>query len=68
MDLAAKLGFTGEDALAKLRALPDTELMAKAAQGGPGLGINVDGWVLTGTRLESLCGRPRAEGGIADRE
>ena len=46
VDLAAKLGFTGEDALAKLRALPDTELMAKAAQGGPGLGINVDGWVL----------------------
>ena len=47
VDLAAKLGFTGEDALAKLHALPDTELMAKAAQGGPGLGINVDGWVLT---------------------
>jgi len=47
VDLAAKLGFTGEEALAKLRALPDTELMAKAAQGGPGLGINVDGWVLT---------------------
>src|ERR1035438_5634931 len=47
VDLAAKLGFTGKDALAKLRALPDTELMAKAAQGGPGLGINVDGWVLT---------------------
>jgi para-nitrobenzyl esterase len=46
VDLAAKLGFTGEEALAKLRALPDTELMAKAAQGGPGLGINVDGWVL----------------------
>jgi para-nitrobenzyl esterase len=46
-DLAAKFGFTGEEALAKLRALPDTELMAKAAQGGPGLGINVDGWVLT---------------------
>jgi para-nitrobenzyl esterase len=47
VDLAAKLGFTGEDALTKLRALPDTELLAKAAQGGPGLGINVDGWVLT---------------------
>jgi len=46
-DLAAKLGFSGEDALARLRAVPDTELMAKAAQGGPGLGINVDGWVLT---------------------
>ena len=45
-DLAAKLGFTGDDALAKLRAISDTELMAKAAQGGPGLGINVDGWVL----------------------
>ena len=46
-DLAAKLGFTGDEPLAKLRAVPDTELMAKAAQGGPGLGINVDGWVLT---------------------
>jgi para-nitrobenzyl esterase len=46
-DLAAKLGFSGEDALATLRVVPDTELMAKAAQGGPGLGINVDGWVLT---------------------
>ncbi|MGP0075656.1 MAG: carboxylesterase/lipase family protein [Bryobacteraceae bacterium] len=47
VDLAAKLGFTGEDSLARLRSVPDTELMAKAAQGGPGLGINVDGWVLT---------------------
>ncbi len=48
VDLAAKLGFTGEEALSKLRAIPDTELMAKAAQGGPGMGmgINVDGWVL----------------------
>ena len=46
VDFAAKLGFTGEDALAKLRAVPDTELMEKVAQGGPGLGINVDGWVL----------------------
>ena len=34
VDLAARLGFTGEEALAKLRALPDAELMAKAAQGG----------------------------------
>jgi para-nitrobenzyl esterase len=47
VDFAAKLGFTGEESLAKLRAVPDTELMAKVAQGGPGLGINVDGWVLT---------------------
>jgi para-nitrobenzyl esterase len=47
VELAAKLGVTGGESLAKLRALPDTELMAKAAQGGPGLGINVDGWVLT---------------------
>jgi para-nitrobenzyl esterase len=47
VELAAKVGVTGEESLAKLRALPDTELMAKAAQGGPGLGINVDGWVLT---------------------
>ena len=37
-DFAAKLGFTGEDALAKLRAVPDTELMAKVAQGGAGAG------------------------------
>ena len=53
VDLAAKVGFTGEESLAKLRALSDTELMEKAAQGGPGggpgmgMGINVDGWVLT---------------------
>ncbi len=47
VDLAARLGLTGEEALGKLRALPATELMAKTAQGGPGLGINVDGWVLT---------------------
>jgi para-nitrobenzyl esterase len=53
VDLAAKWGFAGEDALAKLRALSDQELMEKAAQGGPGggpgmgMGINVDGWVLT---------------------
>ena len=47
VDLATKLGFTGEDALARLRAVPDTELMAKAALAGRGLGINVDGWVLT---------------------
>ena len=48
VDLAAKAGFTGEDALAKLRALSDTELMEKAAQAGPGMGmgIGVDGWVL----------------------
>ncbi len=46
VDFAAKLGFTGDDSLAKLRAVPDTELMEKVAQGGPGLGINVDGWVL----------------------
>jgi len=49
VDLAAKLGFTGPETLAKLRALPDAELMAKAVQAGPGMGmgINVDGWVLT---------------------
>jgi para-nitrobenzyl esterase len=49
MELAAKLGFKGEGALAKLRAVPDTELMEKAGQGpgpGMGMGINVDGWVL----------------------
>ncbi len=43
-DLAAKLGFTGPNALAKLRGLSDTELMEKAAQGA--IGIIVDGWVL----------------------
>jgi para-nitrobenzyl esterase len=49
VELAAKLGFSGEDAVAKLRALPDVELMEKAAQGGPAMGmaINVDSWVLT---------------------
>jgi len=63
VDLAAKVGFTGEDALAKLRALSDAELMEKTAPAAPGpgaapgrgaapgpgmgMGINVDGWVLT---------------------
>jgi len=44
VELAAKLGFTGADALAKLRGLTDKELMEKAGTGG--IGINVDGWVL----------------------
>jgi len=49
VDLAAKLGFTGPDALSKLRGLSEAELMAKYVQSGPGIGmgINVDGWVLT---------------------
>jgi para-nitrobenzyl esterase len=49
VDVAAKLGFTGPEALSKLRALSDAELMEKFVQAGPGmgLGINVDGWVLT---------------------
>ena len=38
VDLAAKLGFTGPDALAKLRGLSDAELMAKYVQAGPGIG------------------------------
>jgi para-nitrobenzyl esterase len=44
VDLAAKLGFSGPDALAKLRGLSDVELMEKATQGA--IGLNVDGWVL----------------------
>ena len=46
--LAQSIGFSGDSALQKLRALPDLELMEKAGQAGPGsgLGINVDGWVL----------------------
>jgi para-nitrobenzyl esterase len=38
VDLATKLGFTGEDALAKLRALSDKELMEKTGQGAPAPG------------------------------
>jgi para-nitrobenzyl esterase len=41
---AASLGFTGDDALARLRGLPETELIVKGARAG--LGITVDGWVL----------------------
>ncbi|MBZ5675519.1 MAG: carboxylesterase family protein [Acidobacteriia bacterium] len=44
VDFAASLGFTGDDALAKLRGLPETELIVKSARAG--LGITVDGWVL----------------------
>jgi len=49
---AASLGITGDQALAKLRAIPDTELLLKVGQGGgpeasgPMMGIVVDGWVL----------------------
>jgi len=41
---ATSLGFTGADALAKLRGLSETELIEKGARAG--VGINVDGWVL----------------------
>jgi para-nitrobenzyl esterase len=57
VEWAAKLGITGDQTLAKLRAIPDTELMGKLGQGGgpggpgmggsgPMMGIVVDGWVL----------------------
>jgi para-nitrobenzyl esterase len=61
VEWAATLGITGDQALAKLRAIPDTELQAKLAagrgapgapagpgpgRGGPVQGIVVDGWVL----------------------
>jgi len=44
MDFAVSLGFTGDDALAKLREIPEAELIVKGARAG--LGITVDGWVL----------------------
>lgn len=44
VDFAASLGFTGDDALAKLRGISDTDLIVKGARAG--LGITVDGWVL----------------------
>src|SRR6185312_10682824 len=44
VDFAAQFGFSGSDALAKLRGLSDTALIEKAAQGA--MGITVDGWVL----------------------
>lgn len=50
VEWAAKIGVAGDQALAKLRAIPDTELMGKLGQGGgpggPTMGIVVDGWVL----------------------
>jgi para-nitrobenzyl esterase len=57
VERAAKLGITGDQALAKLRAIPDLELQGKLGQaggprgpgmggGGPMMGIVVDGWVL----------------------
>ena len=70
VDLAAKLGFTGEDALAKLRRLPDTELMDKAAQPGPGMGmgINVDGWVLTEPASKIYAEGRQQKVRVADRQ
>jgi para-nitrobenzyl esterase len=47
--LAVKLNITGEQALAKLRALSSAELLEKVGQAGsdiPMLGIDVDGWLL----------------------
>jgi len=44
VDFAQSLGFTGDDALARLRGLSETELIEKGARAG--LGITVDGWVL----------------------
>jgi para-nitrobenzyl esterase len=57
VEWVAKLGIGGGQVLAKLRAIPDTELMGKLRQSGgmgvPGMGggglmmgIVVDGWVL----------------------
>ena len=79
VDFAAKLGFTGDEALAKLRAIPDTELMGKLGQGGgmPGPGNggqrSDDGNYrrrLGASRAghEDLCRRPPAKGGVADRQ
>jgi para-nitrobenzyl esterase len=36
VEFSAKLGFTGEQTLAKLRAIPDTELQEKVGGGAPG--------------------------------
>jgi len=61
VEWAAKLGITGDQTLAKLRAIPDTELMGKLGQGGgpggpggpgmggsgPMMGIVIDDWVLS---------------------
>ena len=57
VEWATKITITGDQVLAKLRAIPDTELMGKLGQsggmpgpgmggGGPMMGIVVDGWVL----------------------
>lgn len=61
VEWAATMGITGDEALAKLRAIPDTELQGKlgggrrapGGRGAPGAGpsgpvqsITVDGWVL----------------------
>ncbi len=57
VEWAAKQDISGDQALAKLRAIPDKELMGKLGQGGgmgmpgmggggPALSIIVDGWVL----------------------
>ena len=44
VDFAVSQGFTGDDALAKLREIPESDLIVKGARAG--LGITVDGWVL----------------------
>jgi hypothetical protein len=45
VEWATKIGITGDQVLAKLRAIPDTELMGKLGEGrgmpGPGRGAAV---------------------------
>jgi para-nitrobenzyl esterase len=48
-EFAARFGFSGDQAVAKLRALSFEELLAKTGPGagpGPSLSISADGWVL----------------------
>jgi carboxylesterase type B len=59
VDFAAELGFTGEEALAKLRAVPDTELMEKAGQNeGPGMGMGT--WTAGCFRSQPRRSMPKA--------
>ena len=82
VEWAATLGITGDQALAKLRAIPDTELMGKLGQRRRNTGTtgnaaraqrSHDGNCrrrLGASRAahEDLCRRPRAKGGVDDRQ
>lgn len=57
-EFAAKMGATGGDVLAKLRALSNADLLKASGPGlaflGPTLGVNVDGWLFPESPMKAF--------------